>query len=257
MSQDTGADSGRRPRHDLVEEASELVAAARDSDVTLKILGGVAVRLHAHEGHPELVREFKDIDVVARPEESKAVHAMLERMGYVGEEMFNTLNAGRRGLYFDLANERRLDVFMGDFEMCHKIPIMERLSLDESTLPLAELLLTKLQVVELNRRDEIDILLLLLEHDVGPHDADTINSDRIAGLCARDWGLWRTLKMNVERIRAAIGGYGFTDEQRDRVLARLEALWARIEAEPKSGKWKLRDRVGDRKRWYEKPEETD
>jgi hypothetical protein len=252
-----GADAGRRPRADLVEEAGELVAAAKAGGVVLKILGGVAVRLHAGEGHPALVRDFKDIDVVARPRDSKAVQALLEGMGYVGEEMFNTLNAGRRGLYFDLANERRLDVFMGEFEMCHRIPLMDRLDVDAQTLPLAELLLTKLQVVELNQRDEIDILLVLLEHDLGPHDDDTINQDVIAGLCARDWGLWRTLKLNVERMRVAIDGYGLTEEQRDRVLARLDALWARIEAEPKSGKWKLRDRVGDRKRWYETPEETD
>jgi hypothetical protein len=140
--------------------------------------------------------------------------------------------------------------------MCHRIPLMDRLDVDALTLPLAELLLTKLQVVELNKRDETDLLLLLLEHDVGTTDDETINAEVIAALCARDWGLWRTVKLNVERLREALGGYAFSPEQADAVRRRLDALWDRIDAEPKSSKWKLRDRVGDRKRWYEKPEET-
>lgn len=249
--------TARAPQLDLLSEAAELVAAAREADVTLKVLGGVAVRLHAGVAHPQLEREFKDLDVVTRPSESKQVGELLEHMGYVGDPTFNTLNAGRRGLYYDMANERRLDVFMGDFEMCHRIPLMERLHVDVATLPLAELLLTKLQVVELNRRDETDILLLLLEHDVGPGDDETINAEVVAGLCARDWGLWRTTKLNVERLREALDRCELAPEERSRVRERLEALWDRVEAEPKSGKWKLRDRVGDRKRWYEKPEETE
>jgi hypothetical protein len=240
----------------VVEEAARVLAAARQGGVTMKVLGGVAVRLHAERTHPELVREFKDIDVVTRPQESRQVKGLLEDLGYVGDEMFNTLNAGRRGLFYDMANERRLDVFMGDFEMCHRIPLMDRLDADALTLPLAELLLTKLQVVELNKRDETDLFLLLLEHDVGTTDDETINAEVIAALCARDWGLWRTVKLNVERLREALGGYAFSPEQADAVRGRLDALWARIDAEPKSSKWKLRDRVGDRKRWYEKPEET-
>jgi len=105
--------------------------------------------------------------VVGRPHEASRIEALLERMGYVGDREFNALQAGRRGLYYDLANERRLDVFLGDFEMCHRISLRERLGAQAATLPLAELLMTKLQVFELNARDVVDIVALLLEHDVG------------------------------------------------------------------------------------------
>ncbi len=124
--------------------------------------------------------------MVGRPHEASRIEALLERMGYVGDREFNALQAGRRGLYYDLANERRLDVFLGDFEMCHRIPLRERLGAQAATLPLAELLMTKLQVFELNARDVVDIVALLLEHDVGDHDAGTMNADRIAALCAQD-----------------------------------------------------------------------
>lgn len=231
------------PRADIVEEAKALIAAATEAGVTLRALGGVAVRLHC-PGH---ARELKDIDLVGRPAESRQIGALLARMGYAGDAEFNLLNAGRRGLYFDEGNRRRLDVFMGDFEMCHRIPLMERLTVDPATVPLAELLLTKLQVVELNERDVVDIVALL-EHPVGPGDEETINADRIAVLCARDWGLWRTVKLNVGRVREALAAP--LDE-------RLDALWDRIQTEPKSSRWRLRDRIGDRKRWYEQPEEID
>ena len=87
-------------------------------------------------------------------------------------------------------------------------------------------------------------------------DVERINENRVAELCAADWGLWRTTKMNVERVSQALATSGLPEEAQAMVLARLERLWARIEAEPKSTKWKLRARVGDKKRWYEEPEEV-
>jgi hypothetical protein len=158
-------------------------------------------------------------------------------------------------LFYDAQNERKLDVFVDTFELCHTIPITRRLELDPQTIPLAELLLTKLQVVELTDKDLLDIVTLLDLHDVGPRDDDVINSNVIAELTADDWGLWRTIKLNVERINDAVGSLPLDADARDRVIARLNALWERIEQEPKSRKWRLRDRVGDRKRWYEIPDE--
>ena len=42
----------------------------------------------------------------------------------------------------------------------------------------------------------------------------------------------------------------------DVVDQRLDQLWQLIDAQPKSLKWKLRNRVGDRVSWYELPEEV-
>jgi hypothetical protein len=166
------------------------------------------------------------------------------------------MNAGRRGLFYDLGNERQIDLFVGSFEMCHQIPLADRLDLEPVTVPLAELLLTKLQIVELNEKDQRDILALLLEHEVGDNDDEMVNGGHIARLCAADWGLWRTCKLNVERTREALTSYGLSPAERDSVSARLESLWARVEAEPKTRRWKVRDRVGDRVRWYEEPDEV-
>ena len=121
----------------------------------------------------------------------------------------------------------------------------------------AELLLTKLQVVRLNEKDQCDILGLLYHHEVGDADGEMINGAYIGSLCATDWGLWRTCKMNLERSTEALPRYRFSDDERTLIEGRIEHLWRLIEGTPKSVKWKLRDRVGDRKQWYEEPEEVD
>ncbi len=139
--------------------------------------------------------------------------------------------------------------------MCHVIPISDRLELDPLTVPLAELMLTKLQIVELTERDQRDIYNLAYHHELREGDSTAIEADYIASLCAKDWGLWRTTRATVERCVANVGTYGLEAEATDRITVRLTSLWKRIDEAPKSTKWKLRSRVGDRVRWYEEPEE--
>jgi hypothetical protein len=246
------------PVRDIVEETFRLVGAAAEQNVRLRLLGGVAIRLHSsgRSVHPALDRHLKDIDFVTPRGEDRLAASFLESMGYEPNRTFNTMNAGRRALFYDVANERQLDLFVGSFEMCHVIPIVDRLDLEPVTIPLAELLLTKLQIIELNEKDQRDILALLLEHDVSHGDEETINSAHIARLCAADWGLWRTCKLNIERTRESIPSYGLTPAERELVSSRIEALRSAIDDEPKTRRWKLRDRVGDRVRWYEEPDEV-
>ena len=151
---------------------------------------------------------------------------------------------------------RKLDVFVGMFAMCHELPIAARLDREELTIPLAELLMTKLQIVKLTERDQRDIYNLLNRHEVMPGDAAAIEADHVGELCARDWGLWRTAKATIETCLANLVSYDLESAATDRIARRLETLWQRIEAEPKTARWKLRSRVGDRVRWYAEPEEN-
>jgi len=140
--------------------------------------------------------------------------------------------------------------------MCHSFPIAYRLDADSLTEPLAELLLTKLQIVHLNEKDQRDILALLVSHPIGDTDDDVVNGARIAELLSGDWGLWRTTQMNLERTREALPSYDLNEAEQHLVHERADQLWAMVEESPKSRSWKLRDRIGDRKRWYELPEEV-
>ena len=250
------SDEGPLPQ--IIDEARRLASAALEQDVPIRLVGGLAVRIRVDEAfHPGLSREYKDIDFVTLKGRNKQVATFIEGMGYEPQAQFNAMNGHERLLFFDLGNERQLDVFVGAFRMCHEIPITNRITLDPMTLPLAELLLTKLQIVNLNEKDLRDVIAILHHHEIADHDGDTINADRVARLCAEDWGLWRTCKMNVERVHDGIEGYDIAQSEREVVEERLDRLWARIEAEPKTRGWRLRDRIGDRRRWYDEPEEVD
>jgi hypothetical protein len=243
---------------DVVDEARRLLAAAEEEGLRLRLIGGVGVRLHVQgELNPAFAREIRDIDVVTGKGEGRRAAAFFEVQGYVANRTFNAMHGARRMLFYDDANRRQIDVFINTFEMCHVLPLGEHLERDPITVPLADLLLTKLQIVTLNAKDRSDAYAVLLEHELGTGDVESIDAARIADLCARDWGLYRTLQLNLERLGAALPESGLSDDARSVVAARLAGITAAIEAAPKSVKWKARARVGDRVRWYEEPDEVD
>ena len=245
----------RTPLEDPIGEARRLVEAATKKGVMVRALGSVAVHLQAPAAGPLLTRPIKDIDIATRRGSRAAVTELLLAAGYVPDEMFNTLHGARRLLFYD-PNARKLDVFIGEFTMCHVIPIAERLEHDPLTIPLAELLLTKLQIVELNETDQRDIYNLLYHHQVSGGDGSGIEGDFIANMCAKDWGLWRTSKSTIERCKSNLAGYDLGAQASGLIQEQLEVLWTKIENAPKTAKWRLRSRVGDRVRWYDEPEEN-
>ena len=212
--------------------------------------------MRAPELPPSLAREYKDLDFAVPKKGAGDAEKLLRDAGYEPHVSFNAMHARERALFFDDHHGRQVDVFIDSFRMCHQIPLSGRLNGDESTVPLAELLLTKLQIIELNEKDVRDTVLLLYGHPVEERDGDAVNGARIAELCAGDWGLWRTITANLERCRSHVGDYELEQSDHDRIHARFDELLGRIEDEPKSRGWKLRAKVGERKRWYELPEEV-
>jgi hypothetical protein len=240
---------------DVVAEGRRLLDKAAAEGVPLRLLGGVAIRLRAAgELAPAFSRSYADLDFATTRKGSRRAEELLRQEGYVPHVAYNALHGGERLLFFDDPHDRQVDVFVGVFSMCHKVPLGDRIELDPTSIPLAELLLTKLQVVELNEKDVRDALALLHDHPVGEEDGDTLNAGRVAELCAGDWGLWRTITQNLLSCRTFADTYDVPD--RARLEQRLDALLDRIEREPKPRSWRLRAKIGDRKRWYELPEEV-
>jgi hypothetical protein len=240
---------------DPVAEARQLISLAAAEGLVMRALGGVAVYLQSDDGQPRLVRSLKDIDLAVARGSGKAASRVLAQAAYVADEMFNALRGSRRLLYHDPRNGRHVDVFVGEFSMCHELPLTERLGRDPLTVPREELLLSKLQVVELTGNDQADIYNLLYHHDVGEREDAGISSPFIAALCARDWGLWRTCQLNIGRSLDNLGGSGLGPAEQQVVAGRLESLRGRIDAEPKSRRWRIRNQVGDKVRWYAEPEQ--
>lgn len=242
------------PAASVIDEAERITAAARDGGVPVKLVGGAAINLHsASARQPPLKRKYGDLDFVASSKKRAAVQKLFESLGYEGDLRFNTLNGHQRLLYLDPVNGRQVDIFIDRMRMCHVIELAGRLSYDGPTLTPADLLLSKLQVFEVNMKDLVDTIALLLDHPVADHDDEAINAAYLAKLTAEDWGLHRTLQLNTQRVREAAKDLAI---DANLIRERLDHLWQRIDAQPKSLKWKLRARVGDRMAWYELPEEV-
>ena len=244
---------------DPVDEARRILAAADAVRVPLRAVGGVAIALRApsvQRVHPP--RTYHDIDLAAAAPRAP-IERLLTDIGYVPARRFNTLNGAERLLFHD-QSDRRIDVFLDRIRMCHELSFRHRLERDALTLPLADLALTKLQIVELTVRDTQDLAALLADHELTEDDAG-ISMRRIVEVCANDWGWWKSVDDNlrrlVERWRAeAIGRPEAEAQVLGTAAARALVLRDRLIASPKSMAWRVRGAVGDRVRWYDEPEEV-
>ncbi len=232
------------------------MTCASDAGVTIRAIGGaaIAIRCPAAKAAP-FARPYKDIDVVTRGEAKNELERLFTETGYNAEPEFNAINAHRRLIFWDPSVGRKVDVFVDRIEMCHTLDIRDRLELDRDTLALADLLLLKLQIVEATEKDHLDALTLLADHGIGP---EGIDGDYVADLLAKDWGWWRTVTRNLDRLLAFLRTFSALEGRgRETVEARIRQLVAQIENTPKSRRWRMRARVGERMQWYELPEETE
>ena len=241
-------------RSALEAEVRAIVDSADTAGLTIRVLGSIGVALHSHHTSA-IIRDFErtyaDIDFAAYRRDAAGIANLLVGLGYVADREVFIASEGGRSIFEHPARHIHLDVFYDRLEFCHVIPLAGRLEADRPTIPIAELLLSKLQIVKINEKDVVDIVLLLLDHAMGQGDADTIDINRVGRLCADDWGLWRSLTQNLEKVRALAASYPQLDaDQRARVDAAVVAIKARIDAEPKSRGWRWRDRIGDRRQWW-------
>ncbi|HZQ07113.1 MAG TPA: hypothetical protein VFD70_11075, partial [Anaerolineae bacterium] len=199
---------------------------------------------------------YPDIDFATPQKRASQIEKLFEELGYTPNKNFNLFNGDVRLLFYDDEHHRQVDIFVAQFTMCHKIPITERMNLDSPTIPLAELLLTKLQIYEMNEKDIRDVCALLLDHPLGETDTETINVNRIMQLTGEDWGLWKTSMLSIGKVKRYMETVEMEPPHRDTLNARLGGLEAALNTAPKSMKWKMRDRVGDKVKWYELPEEV-
>lgn len=234
-------------------EAGRILDAAEEGGLLVRLTGGVAIALLCPSAREApLRRPYHDLDFVVRRDQAGSVEELLGGIGYVANSDFNALHGAAR-LIFGSPAGGEVDVFVDRIEMCHRIEVRERLANLSRTLTPADLLLTKLQVVETTSKDLLDIVALCADIELTPGSDEGIDSDYLAAACAGDWGLWRTATMVAGRARDAAQTLG---EPGGRAEARLRRLLEAVEAAPKSRRWKLRARVGDRVRWYELPEEA-
>jgi len=239
----------------LEREVDRVIVAAAGAGATIRVLGSIGVALHCPDARallPTFERTYADIDFAAYGRHARGVAEAISGLGYREDREVSITSEGRRAIFdHPTAPSVHLDVFFDALEFCHRIPLAGRLEADTPTIPLAELLLSKLQIVKLNEKDAVDTILLLIDHDLGSGDADVIDAGRIADLCAAEWGLWRTLTMNLAKVLSFASSYPqLSDSQRHRAVERATGLKRAIDEVPKPLAWRMRDRVGDRRQWW-------
>ena len=243
---------------DPLPEATTLVRGAAEAGHQLKILGGLGVRVLCPDFPPRL-RAGQDIDLACLGKNRKKIAAYLESAGCQPDRRFNNLN-GDRQMYFNAPSGRPIDVMVDRLSMCHTLDFKPSFGSPSITLDPADLLLSKLQIVELNAKDAHDIFHLLSGVRVGSDGTRPfIDPDRFGSVLSGDWGWWRTVTGSLNKLPALLAeqpGLAPAYPKYD-ALTQAKQLLEVAQAVPKSLKWKTRARVGDRVRWYELPEEVD
>jgi hypothetical protein len=245
----------------FVGEALRIVENAEKQGIKIRIMGAVAIRLHAHrmlEQSQTLKRDITDIDFVGYSKQKNEIEELVTQSGYDQLRAMITPGLLLNRLIFNKKDSgKHIDIFLDQLQMCHTIDFRDRLDLDYPTISLAHLLLQKMQIVKINEKDIKDALALLLEHEVGKEGKETVNVDLITKTLSEDWGFYYTVTTNLDKIRGFMDTYNLAEADRAVISKRLDALIAAIEEHPKSLRWKMRARVGTKKKWYEEVEEVE
>lgn len=247
-------------RQKFENELKRIVEASNQAGITLRVIGSLAFQMHCPAyGYLQqaMGRAYTDIDFAGYRKQAKEIKALLAGLGYIEDREVFIVSEGDRSIFNNEESGLHIDVFYDKLDFCHLISWNGRLEVDTPTIPLAEMVLEKMQIVKINEKDVIDTIMLLLEHPLGDKDHEVINIGRIAYLCAQDWGMWRTTTMNLDKVRQLALHYPqLSDEQKAHVTGQVDQALARIAAETKPLAWRLRARVGDRVKWYKDVDEV-
>jgi hypothetical protein len=234
-----------------LDAATQIIDIAEARGVRLRLLGGLAFKkLCPSSLQPRYYRENKDIDMMGRRKDSREIVKIMETLDYKPRDVFNKLNMGQRLIYYDMPNKRRVDLFLDEFIMCHKFNFKESILAGTYTLPITQLLMTKLQVVEKTDKEYLDMMVAFRDHDVTNAKGGILGNE-IADLSSKDWGLYTTFHKSLEAILGRVDA--LAGEDKGVIVPRVQKLMAMMEAEPKSLGWRMRARIGEKAKWYDLP----
>jgi len=263
------APAAERVRDEMLHEARSLIDQARVRGVTIRLIGGLAVRAHCRTADL-CARDYSDLDMVGLASDRSALPGLFAGFGYTENQAVGAATAyGELQFVRPCAHDGRppgghphpddhVDVFLDTFRMDHDIALARRLAIEPYTVPLSDLLLTKLQISRLNEKDVRDVVTLLADHEVGDRDdRDTIDGRRIGALCAADWGLFYDVTTNLQRIGERLVAADLGDARQSSVRRGLARLIGAIDEAPKNVLWRLRARVGTRVSWHNEPDDQE
>jgi len=245
---------GSSPMKDMPEEGRRLVDHAREQSVQLRLMGGLAVRVHCTSSS-FCDRPYSDIDLIGLSSQAARIEQVFRELGYIPDNAFNALHGGQRLKFEDHVNNRHVEVFLDKFRMDQTLDFRGRLGIDPYTISLSDLFITKIQVVKMDEKDFHDLFSLLRDHKIGADDREgVVNARYIAQLCAHDWGLYHTLLKNLDRLPEFYDHYHLDKSERESMDRKLWVLRLMVLEEHKGPIWRARDRLGERLPYHEELE---
>lgn len=242
----------------LVAEGLKIIDSAEKSGATLRLMGGVAIKIHTRKQsdlHDRLGRSPGDLDFVGLKKQSSTIKGIMETLGYEPNKSINAYHGYKRQIWYSKANQ--IDILFDIFEMNHVIDLKDRLIIDRPTIDVSDLFLQKIQIVQMNEKDLKDLFILLAEHDLGEDDSDKINLDYVSKLLSEDWGFWYTTVLNLEKLNGMLANYSqLSQDEKKSISTKTNAILEKIKTSPKSFRWKMRSKVGAKTQWYNLVEEV-
>lgn len=265
---------------DFLREARVIVDAAQTQGTELRILGSLGI--YAHSMHvPECisifhrvgrVKEgaplFTDLDLMGYASQGRSISQVFDGLGFKPDDVVNGFFGDRRLIYYDGRNRFHVDIFLDKLEFSHDVvfgkkPGNGRLELDSPTISLTDLVLEKLQIHQIARKDLVDLMILFLGHDVNPAangDREVIDAGHITDLLSDDWGFWYESTQNLEKTKQLLGSFvtqgAVSRDLAARVENRIGKLEAALKTAPKGRHWEKRAKVGTAKPWFREVEEV-
>ncbi len=240
-----------------LEEARRLVEAAQKQGMVIRVMGPIALHYYFPE-HVDLYRRmerlgervFTDIDYAAYGKHRAKLVEFFAREGYDFDKDTMMYFGQERHIYFG-DKIPMIDVFYDKLDMNHCVDYRGRLELHPHCVSLTDLLLQKLQIVQINDTDLKDAMLLLLAGQLDETDEGAINLRYLAKRMSDDWGFYHTSTTNLGRVKAAAAKVAvLSDDMRQTIGQKADRIVAVLENEPKTWKWKLRARTGTKQIWY-------
>jgi hypothetical protein len=242
----------------LVAEGLQVIDAVEQKKAILRLMGGVGIRIHTVT-YPDLFERLNrapgDLDFMGLKKQSWTVKETMKSLGYEPNQQVNAYHGHKRQIWYSPRNQ--IDILFDVFEMCHVIDLRDRLHVDRPTLSPSDLFLQKIQIVQINEKDIKDLIILLVEHDLGEEDGDRINLKYVSQILSDDWGFWYTTTLNLDKLEHMLDNYPqLTADEKRKVKERVQAIRERLISSPKSFKWRLRERIGTKTQWYNVVEEV-
>jgi hypothetical protein len=259
---------GMIPTEVFLEEGKRIVDEATKRGIPLRLLGGVAIRIHCLERMDfakKLVRlgegqqEYTDLDFMSYSKFRKKMKDFFQELGYSRRPPTMSSAATQRQIYFHPKGWFYIDVFYDKLLAAnHPLDFRGRLEIDMPTITPTDMLLEKVQIVFPDEKDVKDIMLLLRAHEVAlQEEKNKINAKFIATKLASDWGFWYTVTTNLKGLKQYVADdEKLSGDEKQDLTSKADALISAIETEPKSTGWKMRSLIGTKRKWYNPVETT-